>query len=440
MAEPDGDRVQLLTVHAAKGLEWDVGRRRRADARRVPGRGPAGRRLEQAGRGAAVPAARRPRRAAGAAAGGRRPTRRHAHDAARRPSATACRERGALEERRLAYVAVTRARDAAALLGLLVGHGARSRAGRRAAASDPRAVPGRWRRVDVWAERADRRRRQPAGRRAACRAQWPVDPLGGRRTSRRGRRPPWSALAAATVAGAGRPRPAPRRRWRPGTPSSSCCWPSWPASAAPPGRRRRAAGPAVGVAAGRAATRPGRAGPVAAPAAAAQAGAAGPPGHRVPPLAGEPGRGSSGCSTSTSCPAPPTRRPSPTTTCSRCRRRSARASGRRGCRPRSSCRSTGRRRHGAPRPLRRGLHRRTRRHASTSSTGRPGRPDRRRGRGRRGAARGLPAGLAPPDRRRRCEHVRAAFHYVARERHGASRRPARRATALVELIRSVPAA
>jgi DNA helicase-2/ATP-dependent DNA helicase PcrA len=76
VAEPDGSRVQLMTVHAAKGLEWDVVVVAGLTRGVFPVRRPAGGRLDQAGIHPAVPAPRRPDRAARAAlGGGRRPGR-----------------------------------------------------------------------------------------------------------------------------------------------------------------------------------------------------------------------------------------------------------------------------------------------------------------------------------------------------------------------------
>ena len=186
VAEPDGSRVQLMTVHAAKGLEWDVVVVAGLTEDGVPGRQPAGRRLDQAGRDAAVPAARRPRRAAGAALGGRR----RPGGRARRCSTEfrdGCRERGALEERRLAYVAVTRARNLLLCSGYWWDAGAKKKRGPSDLLSElGDAVPGRRRRDRHLGRGADRRRHQPAGRRPGVGAV-AVRPAGGAPGVRPGR-------------------------------------------------------------------------------------------------------------------------------------------------------------------------------------------------------------------------------------------------------------
>ena len=99
----------------------------------------------------------------------------------------------------------------------------------------------------------------------------------------------------------------------------------------------------------------------------------------------------------------------------------------------------GRRRAAAARPLRRRLHRRTRRHRRRRRLEDRAAQDRRRGRRRGGPARGLPAGLAPPHRRRRWTAS------APRSTTSAANAPCGPPTCsttreLIELIRSVPAA
>ena len=179
VAEPDGSRVQLMTVHAAKGLEWDVvvvaGLTRtvfpvdnqpvadwtkqcatlpfplRGDRAELPVL-----RWEDAGDQVA------------------------AHDLLgefRR----GCQERGALEERRLAYVAVTRARDLLLCSGYWWDAGVTKKRGPSGLLSELaelcRAGGGE---VVAWADEPADDDTNPLAAEPAW-ATWPHDPLGDRR-------------------------------------------------------------------------------------------------------------------------------------------------------------------------------------------------------------------------------------------------------------------
>jgi len=166
VAEPDGQRVQIMTVHAAKGLEWDAvfvaglthevfpvaGRpvsdwTKQLSTLPFPLRGDRGELpvLDWSGTTDQVAA-------------------RAALDEFRE----ACRTRGALEERRLAYVAVTRAQGSR-LLRLLVGH--RGQAARTLGPPDrdPRRLRRRRGPRRGVGTGARGRRRQPDGDRARVR-------------------------------------------------------------------------------------------------------------------------------------------------------------------------------------------------------------------------------------------------------------------------------
>ena len=315
-----------MTVHAAKGLEWDVvvvaGLTRSPCSRSTASRSPTGpsrsRRCRSRCAATApscptLPLAGRRRPGGGPRRAGRVP--RGVQGAGRAGGAPAGLRRGDPRPR------------PAALLRLLVGHqhqAARPVGAARAAARPVRRGGGGV--VAVWAERPPRPTAQPAERRARVAAagrttRWALRAAGASRTPRR------------LVRGArgGRRRPSTRRtghRSTRGTTSSSCCSPSWPgtgsAAAPPPSSscRRSCRCPSWSCCAATRPSWPGRSGgrcrasrrrwPVGAPGSTCGSRRAG---------------GSSGCSTSTSCPAPPTTRPRPTTTCWRCRRRSRRASG-----------------------------------------------------------------------------------------------------------------
>ena len=334
------ERVQLLTVHGAKGLEWDVVAVPGLAERAVPGaahrrqldpRPARAARRRCAATATACPPLDLARRRV--AQGGRRPARR-----APRRGHGAARRRGAPARLRRADPGPV---DAAGQR-LRLGHHQEPRARRRRSCETLRehAEPEEWfepepdaanpRTVDAMPRRVAAR---PARRRAGQRRRPARRGRGGRRAGPRGRR----RAARARPHRPGRPcRPArarrvAARRRRPAGRARAGCARGTTIEVELPGA-------AVGVAAGRAAaaTRPSspaacavrcrgrrRRGPGAAP--------------RSTPGSSSAGRRRR-CSMSTSCPARPT--PTPTTpTSTSCAPRSSAASGRPARRPRSRCRS-----------------------------------------------------------------------------------------------------
>ena len=287
----ESDSVKLLTAHAAKGLQWP--------AVFVPG-------LAMGERSQVFPA--RPRVSTRWTDNPRLIPFGLRGDAGDLPEllgldatsleafGEACAARDLSEERRLMYVAATRAAFWLGCSGYWWGEGGSSRLGPSPFLEEVRKSGVA--EVSAWAEEPEPDAENPllaavdaagwpgtpAGRRyeavreaaalvetallaggttapdpPALGGPIPPDPLGtargpgARRSLGPGRRP-----------AAGRTRPAPRRRRDPGA----------------------AAGQAVGVVAGDAGPGPGRAGPAGAPADAAPAGQPGPPGHGLPPVAG----------------------------------------------------------------------------------------------------------------------------------------------------------
>jgi DNA helicase-2/ATP-dependent DNA helicase PcrA len=178
VAEPDAERVQLMTVHAAKGLEWDavfvagltegvfpVAGRPVADWARqaytlpFPLRGDRDELPELDWRGATDQVAARDRL---------------------KEFTDACKARGALEERRLAYVAVTRARRLLACSGAWWETGVKPRgpSGLLTELHDLCVAGGG--RVEVWSPGPDEGEPNPMSGEPPS-AVWPYDPLGPRR-------------------------------------------------------------------------------------------------------------------------------------------------------------------------------------------------------------------------------------------------------------------
>jgi DNA helicase-2/ATP-dependent DNA helicase PcrA len=178
VAEPDGERVQLMTVHAAKGLEWDavfvagltkdvfpVGRRPVADWSKqlytlpFPLRGDRDELPELDWRGAT-----------------------DQEDAKARVEdfQQACRDRGALEERRLAYVAVTRARSLLGCSGYWWDATARPRGPSTLLTEVHQVCAAGGGTVDVWTPEPEAGLTNPMVTGPAS-GEWPYDPLGPRR-------------------------------------------------------------------------------------------------------------------------------------------------------------------------------------------------------------------------------------------------------------------
>ncbi len=196
IAEPDASRVQLMTVHAAKGLEWDVvavaGMARSVFP--VDGRPVA----DWTRQVATLPFPLRGDRS-------ELPVLRWA-DAGDQVAARdllaefrdACKARGALEEQRLAYVAVTRARDLLLCSGYWWDTNTRPRGPSELLGTLRALCEAGGGEVAVWAGQPAPDAPNPMAAEPAS-LRWPGDPLGARRTS--------LEAAAALVHGATGPAP-----------------------------------------------------------------------------------------------------------------------------------------------------------------------------------------------------------------------------------------
>jgi len=174
--EVEADRVQVLTVHAAKGLEWDVVAVPGLTAGIFPDRDAVG----SAGWATSVPTLPYPLRGDAAdlpefdvaVAGDQREL-----EELRKDFVAACRERGEREERRLAYVAVTRARQLLLCSGYWWDSAKRPR-GPSAFLTEIAGVAGV--EVEDWAPPPQADAASPVAGPPQP-VPWPVDPLGDRR-------------------------------------------------------------------------------------------------------------------------------------------------------------------------------------------------------------------------------------------------------------------
>jgi DNA helicase-2/ATP-dependent DNA helicase PcrA len=172
----DADRVQVLTVHAAKGLEWDVVAVPGLTVGVFPDRDT----VASAGWATSVPTLPYPLRGDAVDLPGFDPAGaadQREVEQRRREFVAACRERGEREERRLVYVAVTRARRRLLCSGYWWDT-AKAARGPSPFLDEVAGVPG----VDVagWAPCPPPGEVNPmAGPPAPV--PWPVDPLGDRR-------------------------------------------------------------------------------------------------------------------------------------------------------------------------------------------------------------------------------------------------------------------
>jgi len=168
-------RVQVLTVHAAKGLEWDVVAVPGLTAEVFPDREAS----RSSGWATGVATLPYPLRGDGAdlpVLDVGTPRDQKGLDDARKEFVEACRERGLREERRLAYVAATRARHLLLCSGYWWDTAVRPR-GPSPFLTEIATVPGV--RVDQWADPPADGAANPLPPPAPV--PWPTDPLGDRR-------------------------------------------------------------------------------------------------------------------------------------------------------------------------------------------------------------------------------------------------------------------
>jgi DNA helicase-2/ATP-dependent DNA helicase PcrA len=175
LVEVEADRVQVLTVHAAKGLEWDVVAVPGLTSGVFPDRDAAGT------SGWATSAATLPYPLRGDGADlpvfdVDSPIDQKGLEEARKEFVEACRERGQREERRLAYVAVTRARQRLLCSGYWWDTATRPR-GPSAFLAELSRVRGV--RVDEWTPPPPDGAVNPMP--PPRPVPWPIDPLGARR-------------------------------------------------------------------------------------------------------------------------------------------------------------------------------------------------------------------------------------------------------------------